>query len=62
MLNEEENSVNIIVVTETQYKIDKINPSKGARTISSMREEKDKKGGGLMVIYKDKPEIQLVKV
>ena len=62
MLNEEENNVNIIVVTETQHKIDKINPSEGAKTISSMREEKDKKGGGLMVIYKDKPEIQMVKV
>ena len=62
MLNDKENNMNIIVMTETQQKIDKINPSKGAKTIMTMREEKDKKGGGLMVIYKEEKELELVKL
>ena len=62
MLSDKESNTNVIVLTETQQKIDKINPSKGAKIINNMREEKDKKGGGLMLVYRDMEEIELVKV
>ena len=44
ILNDKSYNKNVIVITEKQQKIDKINPSKGAKILDSMREEKDKKG------------------
>ena len=54
MLNDKSYNKNMIVITETQQKIDKINPSKGAKIVNSMKEEKYKKGGGISAIYKKK--------
>ncbi|XP_068205230.1 uncharacterized protein PF3D7_1120000-like [Palaemon carinicauda] len=54
--------INIVVLTETQQKIDKINISDGTIKKESMRDFKDKKGGGLMVIYKDDKDIEMEKV
>ena len=52
MLNDKSYNKNMIVITETPQRIGKINPSKGAKIVNSMRKEKDKKGGIISVIYK----------
>ena len=44
----------IICLTETQQKVEKLNFSKGIKTLVNMREKHEKKGGGLMPIYKEK--------
>ncbi|MEL6646065.1 MAG: endonuclease/exonuclease/phosphatase family protein, partial [Pseudomonadota bacterium] len=59
MLNNE--NTNIICLTETQLKVDRINVSRGVKKIDSMREEKDKKGGGLMILYKETDDVKLEK-
>ena len=62
MLNDKSYNKNMIVITEKQQKIDKINPSKGAKIVNSVREEKDKKGGGISVIYKESTDIEMEKI
>ena len=52
MLNDKSGNKNVMVIIETQQKIDKINPSKGTKIVNSMKEEKYKKGRGISIIYK----------
>ena len=53
--------IDIFLITETQLREDKIIVSKGLRKIDEMRKGNDKKGGGLMVIYKDSKRINIEK-
>ena len=53
--------IDIFLITETQLREDKIIVSKGLRKIDAMRKGNDKKGGGLMVIYKDSKRINIEK-
>ena len=48
-----ENERDIVCLTETHLKFDKYNTSKGLKIIESHREINDRKGGGLMVIFKE---------
>ena len=43
----------IYCLTETQQKYDRLSISQGIAKIESHRENKDKKGGGLMILYKE---------
>ena len=43
----------ILCLTETQQKLEKINFSKIVKYVTSMRDVKEKKGGGLMILYKN---------
>ena len=43
----------LLCLTETQHKFEKINFNKNIKTIVSMRDLTDKKGGGLMLIHKN---------
>ena len=43
----------ILCLTETQQKIEKISFNKSIKYITSMRDVKEKKGGGLMILYKN---------
>ena len=43
----------IVCLTETQKKIRDVMFSKDCKIIENMREKEDRKGGGLMVIYKE---------
>ena len=52
----------ILCLTETQKKVRDINISKEIIVMESMRDQKDKKGGGIMVLYKDSKEIELKKI
>ena len=47
-----ENECDLIVLTETQLKMDKIAYNKNVASINSMRHKKDKKGGGLTILHK----------
>ena len=42
----------LMCLTETQQKYEKLELSSGIEKVDSMREEKDKKGGGLLLMYK----------
>ena len=44
----------ILCLTETQQKIEKISFSRSIKYITYMRDAKEKKGGGLMILYKKK--------
>lgn len=44
----------ILCLTETQQKFEKVNFSRDVGYITSMRDMQDKKGGGLMILYKKK--------
>ena len=51
----------IYCLTETQQKYDRLSISQGIAKIESHRENKDKKGGGLMILYKEnKTEIEKI--
>lgn len=52
----------IICLTETQKKVRDVNFDKNFRVIDSMREQKDRKGGGLMVIYREEKGVDLQKI
>ena len=43
----------ILCLTETRQKLEKINFSKNVKYVTSMRDVKGKKGGGLMILYKN---------
>ena len=43
----------ILCLTETQQKLEKNNFSKNVKYVTSMRDVKEKKGGGLMILYKN---------
>ena len=43
----------ILCLTETQQKMEKINFSKNVKYVTSMRDVEEKKGGGLMILYKN---------
>ena len=55
----EENTNNIICITETQQKIDKTVESKGVKKHIAMRNMDDKKGGGLMILYREEEKMEL---
>ena len=55
------NKGDILCLTETQHKTDKANLSHDITKHIQMRDEKDKKGGGLMVIYQTGCDIDLRK-
>ena len=55
------NNCDISCLTETQQKYDKLEFSQGIRNIANMKKN-DKKGGGLLVMYKDTNLIELQKV
>ena len=46
--------LHIVCLTETQHKQEKIQFEDSIVSVNSMREGKDKKGGGLMILYKKK--------
>ncbi len=52
----------LLCLTETQQKIDKIKMSQNLRKLENMRQEKDRKGGGLMIIWQEGKNIELNKV
>ncbi len=52
----------LLCMTETQQKIDKIHKSDNTVKIENMRLGKDRKGGGLMMIYKESKTINLQKI
>ena len=56
------NKGEILCLTETQHKTDKANLSHSITKHIQMRDEKDKKGGGLMVIYQTGYDIDLRKI
>ena len=49
----------IMCLTETHQKQDKIQLSKGFKKIEKMRDSHDKKGGGLMIIYREKDDVEM---
>ena len=55
----EENTNNIVCITETQQKIDKTVESKGVKKHIAMRNMDDKKGGGLMILYREEEKMEL---
>lgn len=54
--------IEIFCLTETQQKVDKTRVSKGLIKIESMRKENDKKGGGLMILYRNSERNNLQKM
>ena len=50
---------NLIGITETQEKVEKVETGEGVFALSRMRREKDKKGGGLMLIGKKDERVKL---
>ena len=52
----------ILCLTETQQKIDRFEFSKGIKSIANMRKKEDKKGGGLLIMYKNINLIELQKI
>ena len=43
----------ILCLTEAQQKMEKVNFSKNVKYVTSMRDVEEKKGGGLMILYKN---------
>ena len=43
----------ILCLTETQQKMEKVNFSKNVKYVTSMQDVEEKKGGGLMILYKN---------
>ena len=54
--------LHIVCLTETQHKQEKIQFEDSIVSINQMRERKDKKGGGLMILYKKNKKIELTKM
>ena len=52
----------IFCLTETQKKIDDIKMSQGIHALSSMRNNSERKGGGLMIIYRSIDDIFMEKI
>ena len=52
----------IFCVTETQHKFQRTHFQDGTKAICSWREEKDKKGGGLMLLHKSSSTIESMKM
>ena len=52
----------IVCITETQKKIRDVNFNNNIVIIEGMREMKDRKGGGLMVLYQRNKDIVFTKV
>ena len=52
----------ILCLTETQQKYDKLEFAQGIKNIANMRNKNDKKGGGLLIMYKNTNLIELQKV
>ena len=53
---------NLLFLTETQQKVEKIDEGEGVFTINRMRKEGDKKGGGLMIVGKEDRRVVLEEV
>ena len=51
----------IMCLTETQRKVDDIGTKKNLKVLVSMRDMKDRKGGGLMVMYEEKERLYFEK-
>ena len=51
---EETGDDSIMCLTETQKKVDDIKIVKDVKIIQTMREMQDRKGGGLLIMYKEK--------
>ena len=54
--------LNLVCLTETQKKQDSILISKNVVNINSMREKKDRKGGGLMILYRKNNKMNFNKI
>ena len=52
----------IMCLTETQLKYDKVGFPAGIERVESMREFKDKKGGGLLILFKKNGGIKMTKM
>ena len=52
----------VMCLTETQLKIDKIKISEKFNYISNMREGKEKKGGGLMILNRKEDKMEITKI
>lgn len=52
----------IVCLTETQLKVQKININESYSSYDSMRDEKDIKGGGILMFHKTNPNIKLIKI
>ena len=52
----------MLCLTETQKKIDNIKRSKGIKGLNSMREERDQKGGGLAIMYREREDFKWNKI
>ena len=52
----------IMCLTETQLKINKIKVSESLRQAASMRDLKDKKGGGIVVFWRKDSEIEIEEI
>ena len=56
------NEYDIVCLTETQLKIDKVLISDHLKSYMSMRKENEQKGGGLLVIHKNNSEIEILQI
>ena len=64
-ITELENIINkdtLLCLTETQLKIDKVKISEGLKYVENMRESQDKKGGGLMMLWRNEVELCVEKI
>ena len=52
----------LLCLTETQKKVDDIKRAKDIKGISSMREDEEKRGGGLMVMYREREGFRWAKI
>ena len=59
---EETGDDSIMCLTETQKKVDDIKIVKDVKIIQTMREMQDRKGGGLLIMYKEKEKYDLQKM
>ena len=59
---EETGDHSIMCLTETQKKVDDIKIVKDVKIIQRMREMQDRKGGGLLTMYKEKEKYDLQKM
>ena len=53
---------NLLFLTETQQKVEKIDEGEGVFAINRMRKDGDKKGGGLMIVGKEDRRVELEEV
>ena len=54
--------LDIVCLTETQLKIDKVHISEHLKKYTSMRKENDQKGGGLLVLHRKNSDIEIEQV